>query len=141
MPDGFTNRTLRIRPARLFQKPRVQRIQLSHLAVGAPPEITVPGVPKVGLGDGLEAALRIELPRNLIGHGFIVRKPVGLRRKNGFLIELLRVEYSALNSRDLTANKRCSIFKVRRAMLPPYSELPMMFAQHCKMASLPFGRC
>ena len=39
---------------------RIKPIELPDLAIGAPAEITGPGVPEIGVGDGLEAARRIE---------------------------------------------------------------------------------
>src|SRR6267142_1210954 len=46
---------------------RIKPIELLHLAVGTPAEITSLGVPEIGVGNGLEATRRVELRGQLMG--------------------------------------------------------------------------
>ena len=83
--------------------------------------------------DRIETACRVEARGEFIRERLIVDKIVRVRRPDRRFVELLRVENSALDSRDFRADQRGSIFEVCRAMLGPYLELPVVVDQGGKM--------
>ncbi len=105
---------------------RVGLIQLPYLAVGPPTQIAVPGVPKVRLGDGLEATCRVEPRSELACDPFVLNEPVLPSQPNGLFIETLGVKLSAFDAGDLGTDQRGSICEVLGAVMGPDLELPMM---------------
>src|SRR5215468_3834550 len=55
---------------------RVQLIELPHLAIGPPTQITIPGVPQIRLSDRLKTARQIEAASKLVGKRFILHKAI-----------------------------------------------------------------
>ena len=55
----------------------MELIELPHLPVGAPPQVTVPGVSQMGLGIRLQAMRRVEARGHFAGERLVVDKAVG----------------------------------------------------------------
>ncbi len=108
---------------------RIKPIELPHLAVGAPAQITIPGVPEIGVGNALEAACRIEARGNLIGDGLVVHEAVRARRTDGLLVQPLGVEFPPLDPGHLRPDECRPVGKILRAMQRPGVELLQVFRQ------------
>ena len=119
---------------------RVKPIELLHLAVGAPAEITVPGVSEISIGNRREAARRVKSRCEFVGDSLIVDKAVRVRGMDGLFVEVFRVERPAFDSRDLRGNQCGSVFKICGAMLGPYLDLLIVFDQGVQMPLLLFRR-
>ena len=101
-------------------------VELPHLALGAPAQIAVAGVPPIHAGDLLEAARRVEAGRKLMGERLVVEKTVGARRTDGLFVEAHRVDVAAVDAGDLRADKRCAVLEILRTILRPDLELPVV---------------
>src|SRR5258705_9042483 len=66
---------------------RIESIELPHFAVRAPTEIAVPGVPEIGVGDGLEVACGVEARGYLMGEALVLHEAVLASRSNGLLVQ------------------------------------------------------
>ena len=106
-------------------------IELPHLAIGAPAQVAVAGVPQVRLRD----LRRIRAPRKsarsaLIGERLVVDEAVGAGRADGLLVQPHRVEHRGLRcARDLGADQRGAVREVLRAMARPCFELAVVGGQ------------
>src|SRR5260370_3480476 len=72
---------------------RMKPIELLHLAVGTPAEITSLGVPEIGVGNGLEATRRVELRGQLMGDALVLHETMFARQRNGLFVETHRVQF------------------------------------------------
>jgi len=97
---------------------RVQIIELPHLAVGPPTQITIPGIPQVGMGDRLKTTRPVESGGEFVSDAFALSKAVLARGADGLLIQTLGVELPAFDAGDLRADQRGSISEILRAVLP-----------------------
>src|SRR6266403_4201225 len=86
-------------------QPGVTLVELPHFAERAPPKIAVPRVSQIGVGDGLEAARRVEACGQLMGKAFVLDEAVLARRVDGLFIEVLRVQFPLFQTRELGANQ------------------------------------
>src|SRR6202048_569161 len=84
---------------------RIEPIKLPHLAVGAPAEITVPGVPEIGVGECLEAARVVEPRGHLMGKALVLTETVVASRLNGLLVQTHCVGVSPFDPGDLGCHK------------------------------------
>src|SRR5262245_15685279 len=103
----------------------MELIQLPHLAIGAPTQITVARVPQVEMRDLLEATRRVEARGHFVGERLIVNKAIDASRTDGLLVQAHSLDIAAFNPGDLGADERRAVFEIRRAMLRPYFELPV----------------
>src|SRR4051794_10262373 len=101
MFDGCTHGALGIGTPRFLAEFRMCCLELSHLPVGTPSQIAVPGVPKIGVGDGLEAACSVKAPRYLVGQTFVLHEAVLVGGANGLLVEAHGIGISLLDAGDL----------------------------------------
>ena len=82
---------------------RIKPIELPHLAVGAPAEITVPGLAQIGVGECLEAARGVEPGGHLIGQTFVLHEAVVAGGANGLLVQAHRHRASRPSIRATSA--------------------------------------
>src|ERR1700722_12815154 len=79
---------------------RVKPIELVHLAVSTPAQITSPGVPEIGVGSGFEATRCVEQRGQLMGQGLVLHKTMFARQRNGLFVETHRVQLPAFEAGD-----------------------------------------
>src|SRR5428012_11747 len=125
MFDWRPDRVCRPRCSFVLPQLRIELIELLNLGLGAPPQISVSGVPHIGLGKRLEAACRIEACRQFVGERLIVNEAVGAGGADGLFVQLFGLELAAFNARDLGANQGGTVLEIFGAIVRPYSQLPM----------------
>src|SRR6185312_2931729 len=79
----------------------IESVELSHLPVGAPTQITVPGVPEIRVGDGLEPERHIETRRYLVGQALVLNEAVLSGYPDGLLVQSHCVNGSAFDASKL----------------------------------------
>src|SRR5258705_11532106 len=98
-------------------------IELPHLAVRAPAEITVPGVPEIGIGEGFETARRVEPRGHLMGQALVLYEAVVASRSNGLLVETHGVRVSPLKAGDLGRHQGVLVGERRWIVFGPLAQL------------------
>src|SRR6516165_10555924 len=66
---------------------RVQLIELPHLAIGPPTQITVPGVSQIRLSDRLKTARRVKPGREFVSERLIVDEAIFGCRADGLFVK------------------------------------------------------
>src|SRR5262249_21982975 len=115
----WTRRTL------VLPQPRMKLIELPHLAVGAPSQITSPRISQVEMRKLLEAARRVKARSQLVGERFVVDKAVSACRRDGALVQVHGLEWASLDAGNLSANQRCTILEVLRTNRRPGPKLSL----------------
>ena len=139
MLDRRPDRVGRTRCAFVLPQLRIELIELPHLAIGAPTQIAVAGVPQIGLGDRLEATRRVEARGQFVGERLVVNKAVGAGRADGLFVEALGIELAAFEARDLGADQGGTVFEILWAIRRPELEFPVEGGQCVDMLP-PIGR-
>ena len=114
-----------------FLRPAIQveLVELPNLPVGSPAQVAVAGVAQIQLRDLLETALGVESGGNLVGERLVVNKAIGAGGADGQLIESLGIELALFDARDFGAHQGCAGLEIRRAVLRPDFELPMVLGE------------
>src|SRR5262249_53412533 len=120
---------------------RIELIELPHLAVSAPTEIAVPGIPQIGMRDLFEATCRVAARGEFYGERFVVNKAVSARRADSLVVETLGIELASFDASDLGAHQRRAIFEVVGAVLRPYFELFVVSGQRVHVLLAVVERC
>src|SRR6516164_2538220 len=107
-------------------QPRMELLELPHLSVGSPSEIALPRVSQVEMRDLLEAAGRVKARGQLVGERLVVYEPVCACRHDGALIQLHGIEGASLDMDNLSADQRCTILEVLRAIRRPGLKLSLV---------------
>src|SRR6516164_3906106 len=94
-----------------------------HFTECTPTHIQVPGILKIGLGDRLYAALRVEPRSYFIRDGFLLDKAVFPSRLNSLFIKLLGVQFAAFDSSNLGCDQCRATFEILRTVFVPDREL------------------
>ena len=115
-------------PLFLFEV-RIQLVELPYFAIRAPTQIAIPGFKQVGIRDLVETSCRVKTCGELVGDRLVVNKSVCVRRVDSLFVKLLGIESAAFDAGDLGTDERCMALEVRRAVLGPLLELPMMSRQ------------
>src|SRR5207245_9027529 len=116
-------------------------IELPHLALGAPEQVAVPGLPQVEMRDVLEAARCIETRGKLARECLVVDEAVRSCRSDRPFVEPHRLGIPALDARDLGSDQRGAVLEVRRAVLGPFLQLAMVSCQSVLVVSTIRGGC
>ena len=116
------------RRALLLPQPRMELIELPHLAVGAPTQIAGPGLAQISVCDRLETARGVEASRQLVGERLIVDKAVRACRHDGALVEVHGLERTPLDTGNLSANQRRTILEVLRTILREGAKLLLVLS-------------
>src|SRR5260370_23104875 len=119
---------------------RIKLFELPHFAERAPPKIAVPRVSQIGVGDGLEAARRIEAGSEFIGERLIVNKAVGASRANGLFVKALGLQFPLFQTRELGANQCRPGCEPCRTVVCPDRYLLEMRCQRLQMLGPLCGR-
>src|SRR6202011_5650006 len=98
-------------------KLRMKLFELPHLAKRAPPKIAVPRVSQIGVGDGLEAARRVEARGQLMGQALVLDEAVLARRVDGLFVEALGVQFPRFQTRELGATHSRPVLHMRRTVV------------------------
>ena len=106
---------------------------MPHLALGAPTQIAVAGVPQIGLGNRLEATRRVEAGGQFVGERLIVNEAVGAGRADGLFVEALGIELAAFEARDLGADQGGAVLEIVWAIRRPELEVPVVGGQCVEM--------
>ena len=104
---------------RLLAQERVGLFELPHLRGRAPAKIAVPGVPKIGVRDRLEAALGVETGGQLVCEGLVLDEAVLARQADGVFVQTLRVEMPPLDPRELGQDERKPVAIILGAVVGP----------------------
>src|SRR5580704_12182600 len=120
---------------------RIELIELPDLAISSPAEIAVPCISQIRARDFLETTCRVEARGDLIGDRLIVNKAVFVCRVYGSFVKILGVEFAAFYASDLCTHQRGAVFKILRAILRPYFELPVVNCQSLEMLLFLIGGC
>src|SRR5260370_6877129 len=102
--------------------------------MGSPTEITVPGVPEIGVGDRLEAARRVEAGGHLMRQGFVLHKPILARRPDSPLVQPHGIKVPAFDASKLGRYQRVLVAESRWIVFGP---LPYFFTAHLRKFSPP----
>src|SRR5262245_41674819 len=98
---------------------RMELIELPHLSVGSPPKIAPPRVSQVEMRDLLETARRVKAGSQLVGERLVVDEAVCACRHDGALVQVHGIERASLDTGNLCAYQRCTIFEVLRTIRCP----------------------
>src|SRR6516162_10502860 len=102
---------------------RMELIELPHLSVGSPSEIAGSGLPQISVCDRLEAARRVEAGSQLVGERLVVDEAVCPCRRDGALVKVHGLERASLDTGNLSADERRTIFEVLRTNRRPGPKL------------------
>src|SRR6202044_4121589 len=116
---------LSLRNSQMWMKP----IELPHLAVGAPAEITLPRIAQMGVSGCLGTARIVEPGGHLIGKGFVLYEAAVAGRTNGLLVEAYGVEVAAFDPGQLRLDECRPVGEILGAMQCPGVELLQVFRQ------------
>src|SRR5262245_15958557 len=97
----------------------MELIELPHLSVGAPAEITVPCISKVEMCDFLEAASGVKTSSQFVRECLVVDKAICPCRKNRPFVQVHRLELASLDTGDLGPHQRGAILEVLRTIRRP----------------------
>ncbi len=75
-------------------------VELAHLAGGSPARVAMTRMTQVGMGNGFEAARRIESRGNFVADGLVVDEAVLTGRSDRVLVEALGVQFATLEPGD-----------------------------------------
>src|SRR5262245_39606392 len=120
---------------------RMAFVELPHLAVCAPAEISVTSVAQICLRDGLEAARRVEVARTLVGERFVVDEGAFASRLDRGFVEALGIQLPAFDTSTLRADQCGAALEILRATLRPGVELSVMGGQRLDMGGPFVIRC
>ena len=115
---------------------RIHLLELPHLAVGAPAQIAVAGVPQIEIRDLVETARPVEVGSAFVGERLIVDKAVVARRADGLFVESLGIELATFDARNLGADQRGAVLEILRAILRPDLKLPVMRGESVDVSPL-----
>src|SRR5947209_3758899 len=101
-------------------------LKLLYLAVRAPAQKAIAGVPQINVLYLRQAPRKIESGRTLVCDAFTMREAVVVCRTYRRLVELLGIQRSPFDASDLGTHERRSGLKVLWAVHCPYVKLPMM---------------
>src|SRR5215467_8632348 len=104
MFDRCFDHTRWCRRASVLPQLRMELIELPHLAIGSPSEITPPCVSQVDMRDLVETTRRVKAVSQLVGERLGVDKAGSARRHDGPLVQVHRRERAPLNTGNLCAN-------------------------------------
>jgi hypothetical protein len=79
----------------LFAQTGITHLEMLHFTECTPTHMQVPGILKIGLGDRLQAALRVEPHGYFMRNGFVLDKAVFPGRLNSLFIKLLGVQFAS----------------------------------------------
>src|ERR1700740_2614018 len=105
---------------------RMELVNLPNLAGGSPLLVPVTGIAQVCMRNLFEPARCVEPPCDFICNGFVMRKAVRVRGADGLLIKLFGIEKAAFDTGDLCAHQCSAVLEIRRAVLRPNFELPVV---------------
>src|SRR5262249_28553371 len=139
MFDRCLDRTRWTGHAVVLPQPRIQLVELPHLSVGSPSEITTPCVCQVEMCDFLEAARRVKAGSQLIGERLVVDEAVCLGRLDRPFVKTLRIQLATFQSGNLSTDKGGAVLEIFGAALCPDSDLFVMRGQGLQMLSALIG--
>jgi len=139
--DGRLDRGALLRGRLVGPELRMELIELSNLAFGAPAQVTIPRIPKVGRRNLLEASRRVKASGPLVGDRLVVDEAVRVRRTRGLFIKVLRVEHASFDPGDFSADDRRAVFKGDGVVLGPHANLLVVANQGVEVQRLLIGRC
>src|SRR5258708_27294679 len=70
----------------------VRLLELLYLAVGAPAEIAVPGVPQIGVADRFEAAIQIKSTLDFFGNSLVMHETIFAFEPDALLVDTHHVD-------------------------------------------------
>ncbi|MNE10435.1 hypothetical protein D3C80_1031510 [compost metagenome] len=124
--DRCCDRSRRTERVLFGTQPRILRLKLSHLAIGAPTQVAVTGVLHIDAGNLAKAACRVETRCQLVGKGFDLIKTAVLRCLDGLLIQRLCIDHPPFDAGDFSADQRSPAGEILRALLCPRAQLPVI---------------
>ena len=120
----------------------MELIELPHLAIGAPTEVAVAGIPQIAMRDLLEAARRIEACGKLVGERLVVHEAVVAGGADGLFVEALRRRARGLRcERSPPRPARRGFRNSPGNCSAQICELSVMGGQRCEMLLSAGRRC
>src|SRR5262249_30631106 len=119
--------------------PRMELIELPHLSVGAPAEITAACISQVEMRDLVEAARRVKAGSQLVGERLVVDEAVCLGRHDGALVQVHGIDRAPLETGDLSADESYTIIEVLRTIRRPGTKLSRVSAERSSMRGVRVG--
>src|SRR6266851_8421362 len=119
MFDRRTNGARRARKRVFLSEVWIRLVELPHLPVGSPMEITVTGVPQIQVRELLEPTRRVKACGQFVSDRLIVNKAIGAGRTDRLLVETFTIEIAAFDPGDLCADKCSAVLEILRAVLRP----------------------
>src|ERR1700730_4686002 len=101
-------------------------IHLTNLAIGSPTNVAVPRRLQIRITNGLKPSICVKSCSQLVRQAFVLIETVLMRRADRLFLEALGIQFSALQARNLGTDQRRPVQEIRRAILSPKRELPMM---------------
>src|SRR4029077_1958699 len=108
---------------------RVARVEGPDLAQGPPAFVAVARLPQVGLGAGVEASTGVERAGKLARKRLVGHEPVVARQPDRVFVQTLRIEITAFEPRDLSADQRLPVGEVLWTVLGPERD-PLVVRGH-----------
>src|SRR6266851_2060612 len=119
MFDRRTNGARRARKRVFLSEVWIRLVELPHLPVGSPMEITVTGVPQIQVRELLEPTRRVKACGQFVSERLIVNKAICAGRADRLLVKTLSIEIAAFDPGDLCADKCSAVRKVLRTIVGP----------------------
>src|SRR5215469_3042253 len=127
------------RPATVLPQLRMELIELPHLSIGSPSEVTPPCVSQIEIRDLLESARRIKAGSQLVGERFVMDKTVCACRRDGAVVKVHGIERASLDTGNLSADQRSTILEVWRTIDRPGPKLLLMSPKYFSMLGVRVG--
>src|SRR6516164_8969469 len=119
----------------------MELIELPHLSVGSPSEITPACISQVEMCDLLESTRRVKARSEFVGERLVVDETVCACRRDGALVEVHGIERASLDPGNLSADQRGAVLEVLWAVLHPEFELTVVRDQSLDMLLALLCRC
>src|ERR1700682_4493172 len=103
----------------------IREVHLTNLAIGTPSNVAGPRILQIRITNGLKPSICVKSCSQLVRQAFVLDEAVLASGSNCLFAMAFRVQFFALQARDLGTDQRCPIQEIRRAILSPKRQLPM----------------
>src|SRR5262245_52978737 len=117
----------------------MELIELLHLSVRSPSEVTPACVSQVEMGDLLEAARSVKAGSQLIGQRLVVYKAVCACRADRTLVQVHGTGRASCDTGNLGSDRRCTIVEVLRTIPRQAPELSLVLPTCFAMLGIRVG--
>src|SRR5271165_4589432 len=116
----------RQRRSLFLPEPRMVFLELQHLPIGSPTQVTVAGVLQIHTCNLLETTRLVEARRKLIGERLILDKAVFAGRTDCLFVEAHSLSVATFEAGDLRPNQRGAVLEILRTTVRPHLQCVVM---------------